>query len=73
MSQEELKRLTCEADLVFESIGLSCKAWTYSGEPPPSVVAMDGGSVKLAGLRWLPEVDAVEMSDIEMGCKDSTR
>ena len=36
MFLEELKRLTVEADMVFASIGLKCKAWAYSGEPPPS-------------------------------------
>jgi hypothetical protein len=46
---EELKRMNVEADMVFASIGLKCKAWAYSGKPPPSVVTMEGGSVKVAG------------------------
>ena len=45
MVMEELKKLTAEADLVFESIGLTCKAWTFSG------VLTLVCSVKVAGQR----------------------
>ena len=58
---EELKKLTAEADRVFASIGLKCKAWTFSGEHPPETVTMIDGSVKVAGQRWRTEVDAVEI------------
>ena len=58
---EELKRLAIECDIVFDMIGLKCKAWTFSGEEPPSVVAMEGGTVKIAGERWRPKLDLVEV------------
>jgi hypothetical protein len=57
--------------MVFASIGLKCKAWAYSGEPPPSVVTILGGSVKVAGQRWKTEIDALEIPvpDLPFGKK----
>ena len=43
----ELKAVVREADILLEKIGLQCKAWTYSSEPPPSVVKMEMELLKL--------------------------
>ena len=48
---EELLILTKQADAVFSEIGLTCKAWTFSGSDPPEVVTMKGSTVKIAGER----------------------
>ena len=59
--KEELKKLAQDADIVFKMVGLRCKAWVFSGEDPPDNVTMVGGAVKLAGQRWKPKLDVVEI------------
>ena len=60
-SLEELEILTKEADFVFGEIGLKCKGWTFSGSDPPEVIKMKGDTVKIAGQRWCPGIDTVEV------------
>ena len=60
-TREELIKLVKEADTVFGKLGLRCHAWVFSGLEPPEVVKMKGGTVKIAGQRWTPETDSVEI------------
>ena len=60
LSIDKLETLNKDADIVFQKIGLLCKAWTYSGREPPTGVTMDN-VVKLAGQRWSPKLDTVEV------------
>ena len=52
---------------MFASIGLKCKAWAYFGEPAPSVVTMDQGSMGAAIIKettdeWLVSVETTDGS-----------
>ena len=49
MKLEELKEISKQADEVFDSIGLRCKGWTFSGSDPPEVVTKTGNSVGVFG------------------------
>ena len=53
--------LAKRADELFATVGLECKGWTYTGEDPPERVTKDGLSLGVAGLRWIPKVDAVQV------------
>ena len=57
---EELKALTKEADKLFESVGLACKGWSFSGEEPSPEVA-DEGLVSIGGMKWQPIMDSLEV------------
>ena len=59
--KEELKRLTQDTETVLQMVGLTCKAWVFSGEAPPDKVSVTEGSVKVAGQRWRPLVDTIEI------------
>ena len=60
-TEEECKELATQADQVFAMVGLECKGWTFSFSDPPERVAKDGHSIKIGGLIWTPEVEAVEV------------
>ena len=49
--------------------GMSCKAFTFSGEPPPPEVSSDGLSVGLIGMIWEPEKDVIgiDIKDLYLG------
>jgi len=61
LSLDECKDITRRADELFAKVDLSVKGWSYSGEDPPSTVSKDGMSIGVAGMRWIPKVDAVEV------------
>ena len=61
MMKEFLLMVTEQADKVFAKVGLTCKGWTWSGEDPPENIAKKGGTVSIAGQRWTPKVDCVEI------------
>ena len=56
-TKEECVKLAKEADEVFDMVGLTCKAWTFSGEDPDPKVSKDGVSISLAGSPWFPKLD----------------
>ena len=58
---EILKDLTKKADNIFNSLGLSCKGWSFSGSDPPEQVAEENNTVKLAGMVWYPKLDLLEI------------
>ena len=49
------------ADELFATVGLQCKGWTE--EDPPDRFTKDGLSLGVAGLRWLPKLDAVQVKN----------
>ena len=49
------------ADELFATVSLECKGWTFTGEDPPERVTKDGLSLGVAGLRWIPKVEAVQV------------
>ena len=57
----DLQLLSARADDVFSRIGLKCKGWTFSGSDPPEVVIKAGAAVGVAGQRWYPRIDIVEI------------
>ena len=60
-TQEECINLAKVADEVFASVGLECKAWTFSGLPPSPVISKDELSVGIFGVfAWYSEGDLVE-------------
>ena len=65
-----------EARAIAESVmfalglaGMSCKAFTFSGEPPPPEVSSDGKTVGLVGMIWEPEEDLIrlDIKDLFLG------
>ena len=54
-------QLIKDADELFAMVGLTCKAWTVSGSPPPEVVSKDGVTIGVGGFAWFPEGDVVEL------------
>ncbi len=56
-----IKKLTDNADELFESVGLSCKGWSRSGEAPHPDVTDDGINLDVGGLRWQPQVDTLQV------------
>ena len=69
--QKFLSELTANADVTFEKIGLRCKGWTRSGDDPPEDIAKSGATVSIAGQRWLPKVDCIEVPipDLHFGTR----
>ena len=58
---EFLKKVVRQADEVFQKIGLTCKGWTWSGEDPPEKIMKAGCTVGIAGQRWTPKIDSLEV------------
>ena len=46
-----LKKMTEEADMIFEQVGLACKGWPFSGTIPLSEVCEENESVSIGGMR----------------------
>ena len=59
-TKELCDKLISDAEVNFDKIGLKCKAWTQSGFAPTEKASVDGISVMVGGVRWFPEIDAVE-------------
>ena len=58
---EDCTKLAEAADELFATVGLKCKAWSFSGSPPSSVVSKDGLSLGAGGFGWFPEGDFLEL------------
>ena len=73
-SQEEVLKLTKDADKLFDMVGLLCKGWTVSGLPPPPAVSKDGLSVSIFGVfSWFPEGDILELKIPDLNFAKATR
>ena len=55
------KNIAQRADELFAKVGLDVKGWTFTGEDPPEAVTKDGVSIGVAGMKWVPKLDAVEI------------
>ena len=64
--KEIIKELISEADKLFESVGLTCKGWSVSGEPPHKDCTHDGIGVDVGGFSWWPEVDSIQVKVPEL-------
>ena len=53
--------MTRDADDLFESVGLSCKGWSFSGLEPPEDVADESGLVSIGGMKWHTKLDFLEV------------
>ena len=60
-NEDIIKKLTDDADKLFESVGLSCKGWSRTGSPPHPDVTDDGLSLDVGGLRWQPQLDTLQV------------
>ena len=58
---------------MFATVGVVCKAWTFSGSPPPSVVSKDGLSIGVGGFSWFPEGDIFELKVLKLHFGKSRR
>ena len=58
---EKCKELAAKASEHLAKVGLEVKGWTFSGEDPPAAVTKDGVSIGVAGMKWIPKLDAVEV------------
>ena len=64
--KEIIMELIQEADKLFESVGLTCKGWSVSGEPPHKDCSHDGIGVDVGGFSWWPEVDSIQIKVPEL-------
>ena len=53
--------LSKRADELFATVNLHCKGWTFTGHDPAEKVTKDGISIGVAGLKWIPKVDSVQV------------
>ena len=60
-SKEAAKSVTADVDAVFGDLGLATRGWSYSGEPPVEEESLDGISLDLMGLRWIPLTDSFQI------------
>ena len=60
-SLDLVQKLTRDADDLFESVGLSCKGWSFSGLEPPEDVADESGLVSIGGMKWHTKLDFLEV------------
>ena len=58
---EACLELAKRADELIATVNLECKGWTFSGQDPPDRVTKDGLSIGVAGLKWIPKLDAVQV------------
>ena len=49
------------ADQLFAKVGLEVKGWSFTGQDPSAAVSKDGISIGVAGMRWIPKLDALEV------------
>ena len=68
---EAAKKIIDDANALFSSVGLECKGWSVSGEPPHPDVSHDGVSVDVGGISWIPQIDsiAVKVPPLHFGRK----
>ena len=50
-----------ELEIVLASGGYNLKGFTFSGKPPPEHLTEDGESINVAGMRWFPEGDFIQL------------
>ena len=60
-SKEVAKNITADVDAVFGDLSLATRGWSHSGEPPVEEESMDGVSLDLMGLRWIPLTDSFQI------------
>ena len=60
-SKEIVMAIIAAADELFESVGLTVKAWSVSGSVPHPDVSADGVSVDIGGMTWYPFIDSLSI------------
>ena len=60
-SKEIVTDIIAAADKLFESVGLTVKAWSVSGAVPHPDVSADGVSVDIGGMTWYPVIDSLSI------------
>ena len=60
-SLEGCLQIISDADYNFKKVGLESKVWTISGQDPDEKASIDGVTVGVGGLNWLPKIDAIEV------------
>ena len=50
-----------QADQLFAKVGLEDKDWSFTGQDPLEPVSKDGISKGVAGMHWIPKLDALEV------------
>ena len=58
---QNLKMIVKAADELFESVGLRCKGWSFSGENPHPDTTDNGESIDVAGMSWATKLDTLEV------------
>ena len=56
-----LKDISRQGDEVFARIGLKCKGWSFSGEEPLEAVSKGSNCIGVAGQKWWPRLDVIEI------------
>ena len=68
-SIEERNMITDQLTQALAKGGFSLKGFTFSGQPPPEHLSVDGVSVILGGVKYFPETDefSLNISDLNFG------
>ena len=51
------KKLNKDAENALKGINMEIKGWGLTGEKPPEQLTDDGKSIRVAGMKWFPEID----------------
>ena len=58
---EKAIKSTEELKVVLARGGFTLKGFTFSGKPPPAQLTEDGETINVAGMKWYPESDLLQL------------
>ena len=60
-TKEEVMQLADEIQIILSRGGFTLKGFTFSGESPTESLSGDNTSINVAGMKWYPEDDKLEL------------
>ena len=65
-TKEEVMQLADEIQIILSSGGFTLKGFTFSGESLTESLSGDNKSINVAGMKWYPEDDKLELDITEL-------
>ena len=65
-TKEEVMQLADEIQIILSRGGFTLKGFTFSGESPIELLSGDNKSINVAGMKWYPEDDKLELDITEL-------
>ena len=59
---EELHELASNLEAALLKTGFKVKGYTFSGQPPPELLSKGKSYINVAGMRWYPEDDLIQLN-----------